>query len=311
MAQLGWVLLDSHGGQHKVGLYHGDNSGHLVIHCNLRVIQLDFSVRESRTYSFFIEDELCELSLQKEPNGQFSYAFLVNKTVDTPRNRDRKADENRTNKQVWMFVGGFLLLLAIVFGGLTWYGRQQRNKELSSTSLFSQVSAENARRLSLEGQTTSAQLYVVFEGLNRKVFYGFKTADNVQVSGKFAVQDTGAVVLINGFPLQDQDAFELRYLPDNPRIHRLDFYHPTRSTMTRYIQLATMVEARNHPEQTLKRSQCITLLLAEHLGWDKLAYMIFQDKTAAQNTRYNHDSYLRLVREPEFARLLEKECWDK
>ncbi|MEO6759851.1 MAG: hypothetical protein ABIO24_10395 [Saprospiraceae bacterium] len=311
MAQLGWVLLDSHGGRHKVGLYHGDNTGHLMIHCNLRVVQVDFSVRESRTYSFFIEDELCELSLQKEPDGRFSYAFEMNKTVDTPRNRDRKADQERTNRQVWMFVGGFVLLLAIAVGSLTWFGRQQRRKELTSTSLFSKVSEENAQRLSLEGKVTSAQLYLVFEGLQRKVFYGFTTADSARISGKFSVADTGIILLPNGFPLHDHDAFELRYLPADPEVHRLDFFHPTRSTMAGYLQQAAAEEGRNHPEQSLKRNQCLAMLVAERLGWDKLADLIFQNQSPDQNERHNHDSYLRLMRNPGLVKMLQDECWDK
>ncbi len=311
MAQLGWVLLDSHGGRHRVGLYHGDNSGHLVIHCNLRVVQIDFSVKESRTYSFFIEDELCELSLQKEPDGRFSYAFLVNKTVDTPRNRDRKADQHRNNRQVGLFIGGFVLVLALLFAGLTWFGRQQREKEMTRTSLFSKLSAENAQQLGAEGRTTTAQLYVVFEGRQRKVFYGFTTTDSAQISGKFAVADTGTILLPNGFPLQDRHTFELRYLPGDPQVHRLDFYQPTRSTMTAYLQLATAAEMRSHPDQSPQHCQCLAMLAAEHQGWAKLADLIFQDQTPVQNERHNQNTYLRLIRDPEFARLVQQECWDK
>lgn len=311
MAQLGWVLLDNYGGRHRVGLYHGDNSGHLVIHCNLRVVQIDFSVKESRTYSFFIEDELCELSLQKEPDGRFSYAFLVNKTVDTPRNRDRKADQHRNNRQVGLFIGGFVLVLALLFAGLSWFGRQQREKEMTRTSLFSKLSEENAQRLGAEGRTTTAQLYVVFEGRQRKVFYGFITADSAQISGKFTVADTGTIVLPNGFPLQDRHAFELRYLPADPQVHRLDFYQPTRPTMTAYLLLATAAEVRSHPDQSPQYCQCLAMLAAERQGWDKLADLIFQEQTPVQNERHNRDTYLRLIRDPEFARLVQQECWDK
>ncbi len=310
MAQLGWVLLDSHGGQHRVGLYHGDNSGHLVIHCNLRVIQLDFSVKESRAYSFFIEDEFCELSLQKEPDGRFSYQFLVNKTVDTPRNRDRKAGQRRDNRQLGLFVGGFLLALGLVFVGLTCFGRHQRQKELNQTSLFHNASEENARRLATEGRMSTAQLYLVFEGLERKVFYGFTTADSVHVSGKFAVPDTGQILLPNGFPLQDHDAFDLRYLPADPQVHRLDFYQPTRSTIVTYLRLATGAELRAHPDQSAQRCQCIALVTAQQ-GWEKLADVIFQQKSVEQNERHNQDTYLRLMRDPAFAKTLQQECWDK
>ena len=310
MAQLGWVLLDSHGGRHKVGLYHGDNSGHVMIHCNLRVIQVDFAVKESRAYSFFIEDEFCELSLQKEPDGRFSYQFLVNKTVDTPRNRDRKAGQRRDNRHLWVFMGGFLLLLGVVFVGLTWYGRQQREKELSKTSFFSQVSEENARLLGAQGKTTNAQLFLVYEGLQRKVFYSFTMAGSAQVTGKFSVADTGAVLLPNGFPLHDRDAFQLRYLPSNPQVHRLDFYQPARSTIITYLQLAAAAEARAHPDQSPQHTQCVAMLTGQQ-GWEKLAELIFQQQSAAQNARHNQDTYLRLMRDPAFAKTLQEECWDK
>ena len=311
MAQLSWVLLDSHGGQNRVGLYHGDNTGHLVIHCNLRVVQIDFSVKESRTYSFFVEDEFCEVSLQREPDGRFSYQFIVNKTVDTPRNRDRKAGERRDNRQLGWFIGGFILILGLVFAGLNWYGRQQRHKELTKSSLFNKASEENVQLLAVNGKKTTAQLYLVFEGLERKVFYGFTTADSIKVSGKFAVPDTGQILLSNGFPLHDHDAFDLRYLPTDPQVHRLDFFQPTRSTITNYLRLAAETEARNHPDQSPQRCQCIAMLTAQQQGWEKLADLIFQQQSVEQNERHNQDTYLRLMRDPAFSKALQQECWDK
>ena len=61
MAQMNWIYLDDRGGRHSIGLYHGDRSGHMLIHCNRKIIQIDFSVKETKTYSFFVEDEFCEM----------------------------------------------------------------------------------------------------------------------------------------------------------------------------------------------------------------------------------------------------------
>jgi len=119
------------------------------------------------------------------------------------------------------------------------------------------------------------------------------------------------VLLPNGFPLRDHDAFELRYLPSDPQVHRLDFYHPTRATIASYLQVAAAAEIRYHPDQSPQRGQCLALLTAERLGWSKLADVIFQNQTPAQNERHNRDSYLRLIREPDFAKSLQQECWDK
>ena len=311
MAQIGWVYLDDRGGRHRVGLYHGDQSGHVMIHCNLRVVQIDFSVKDTKMYSFFIEDELCEIYLVKEPDGRFGYEFKVNKTVDTPRNRIRRVDERRIRRQMALFLGAFVAVMVAAFLGFRWFDHWQQNKRLSQNSLFSNLSGEYVRRLSLEGKTGTARLFVVSEAMERKVFYGFTTADNAQISGTFKVPDSGQILLPNGFPLTDRDEFLVTYLPSDPRVHRLDFYQPTRSTIETYVKIASDAEQLAHPEISAKRSVCLALSAAELKGWMSLADFIFQTKTAEENNRHNRDSYLRLVRDADFAKTIGEECWDK
>jgi hypothetical protein len=310
MAQMGWVFLDDRGGRHRVGLYHGDQSGHVMIHCNLRVVQVDFSVKETRKYSFFIEDELCEIGLYKEANGRFGYDFVVNKTVDTPRNRIRRVDERRIRKQMAVFISGFLVVVSLGVLGFLWLGRWNKTERLTKSSLFSSLSEENILRLAREGRTDTAQLFAISEDMERKVFYGFTTADRTPVSGTFAAPDTGQILLPNGFPLTDHDQFLVTYLPSNPKVHRLDFYQPTRSTITNYIRSAADAEHRAHPEMSDKRSICLALNAAELKGWPSLADFIFQTLSTEQNREHNRDSYLRLVRDAEFARVVAEKCLD-
>ena len=308
---MNWVYLDNRGGRHRVGLYHGDQSGHVMIHCNLRVVQIDFSVKETKMYSFFIEDELCEVTLERQPDGRFGYDFQVNKQVDTPRNRERKADNRRDNRHVAWFVAGFVALLAVVFFGLQWYGSEQRKKRMSATSLFSQLTEQNASRLGQEGKNADVQLIVVKEGSQRKVYYGFVTADSVRVSGNFAVADTGQVLLPTGFPLADRDAFAARYLPNDPQVHRRDFHQPTPTTIMDYLRRAIEAEQRSHPALSPERNRCMVLTAFEQNGWQCLGHFMCQGMLPQQQMQYHRDSYLRFVREPDFARAVERECWDQ
>lgn len=294
-----------------MGLYHGDQSGHLMIHCNLRVVQVDFSVKESRTYSFFIEDEFCEIRLFKENNGHFGYEFVVNKTVDTPRNRVRRVDERRIRRQMALFITGFLAVVLAGVIGLHYFDRWQKTERLTRSSLFSSLSEEHVRLLATEGTKTTAQLYVVREAMQRKVFYGFTTADSNQISGAFEAPDTGTIVLPNGFPLSDRDEFMVTYLSADPRIHRIDFYQPTRSTISTYVRMAGEAERRSHPDISDKRSICLALSAAELKGWQALANFIFQTRSVQENGRYNRDSYLRLVRDADFSKVTREGCWDK
>ena len=47
---------------------------------------LDFRVLKSKEYSFFIDDELCELTIEKK-GDHFFYSFEFNRKADTPLNR--------------------------------------------------------------------------------------------------------------------------------------------------------------------------------------------------------------------------------
>lgn len=310
MAQVGWVYLDDFGNRNRIGVYHGDRTGHLIIHCNLRVIQIDFSVKESRTYSFFVEDELCEVSVVKEKDG-FSYDFQVNKKVDTPRNRLRRVEERRNRKHIALFIGGLMLVVTVIVIGFQRYGRAQREKFLSATSLTSRLTPEYEQRMNAEGKKTEAQLLVVEEGLRRRIYYGFLTEKNKQVSGLFSVPDTGLIILPNGFPLEDRDAFEVQYLPSEPEVHRVNFFQPSNQTLAAYLQRAFDAEQRAHPQATPGHSLCVTKLAMEQKGWKQLADVIFQSTPPEKNYEHNRDSYLRLVREAEFAKAVAKECWDK
>jgi len=309
VAQVSWIYLDDFGGRHRIGLYHGDRSGHLLIHCDARIMQIDFSVKESRTYSFFIEDELCEVSVHKEAEG-FSYEFRINKQVDTPRNRLRWA-ENRRN---WWYILGVLgILVGVVFTAvfvlLRWDARQKQ--ERWANAFVFPLSTKDEHRLTTEGRTSVARLFLAYENGQRLVYYDFLTQENRQIMGRFWVPDSGLVVLPNGFPVHDHDAFTVQYLPEAPRTHRLLFEEPTPETIASYLERATRAQQEANPDNSAARNRCIALLALQEKGWPALADLIFQTASASQNPRHNHNSYLRLVREPMMAQKIQQNCWDK
>jgi hypothetical protein len=310
MAQLGWVYLDPQGGQHRIGLYHGDKTGHLLIHCNMRVIQVDFAVKETKGYSFFIEDELCEVKIYKE-HGSYSYEFTTNRKVDTPLNRLRKAEDRRNLKYVLWFAAGLATLIGGVFLGLHQYGKWQERRGFVENSLLSPEALELQEKLTPQGKKAVAQLFFNTQGTERRVFYTFITADSVRTTGQFKVPKEGPFLLPTGFPLSDQDAFQVTYLPGNPRVHRIAFDVPSRSTITRYLQLAQTMEQQNHPNDSPEKIACVVLNAAAQSDWPVLAHFIFQGKLLEENARHNHDTYLRMTRDPGFEAMIKQECWDK
>lgn len=309
MAQVGWIFLDQQGGRHRVGVYHGDQSGHLVIHCNLRIVQIDFSVKESRTYSFFIEDEFCEVRLVREKIG-FSYEFFVNKTANTPLNRARRVFEARNRRYMVALIGGMAFIIALFFIFSFWQ-RSRRDHLLAKNSLTNQLSAGAAQQLMEQGKNAEAQLFIVEQDGRRKVFYGFTTADSLRVSGIFSVPDTGAIWLPTGLPLQDRDVFALRYLPTEPRTHRLDFDRPGTATILGYMQAAAAAEQKKHPEYSKEKAYCIAKTVEQFRGWRFLGHLIRQTAKPPGSPTFNAESYLRLMRDPELERMLKINCWDR
>ena len=73
---------------------------------------IDFHVLRSKKYSFFIEDQLVELSIDKEKN-EYTYGLEVNDKVDTRRNRLLKKHDRKNLKISILIFGSMLALITI------------------------------------------------------------------------------------------------------------------------------------------------------------------------------------------------------
>ena len=110
MSQMQWTYLDDRGGRYNVGLYHGSATGHLMIHCNGRIVVIDFNVFTNKKYSFLINDELCDLHVENN-DGAFAYGLEINKDANTPANMRRK----KRDRSDWI---QSLLCAALLFSAI-------------------------------------------------------------------------------------------------------------------------------------------------------------------------------------------------
>jgi hypothetical protein len=108
---LRWTYLDDFGGKYNVGLYHGENSGHVMLYVNSSIVLIDFSVKKSKKYSLFLGHELCDLIVEKK-DGNYSYGLVPNTHVDTALNRLRRKINFKDNIKTCFL--GFLLVLLII-----------------------------------------------------------------------------------------------------------------------------------------------------------------------------------------------------
>jgi hypothetical protein len=112
MSQMTWTYIDDQGSLHEVGLFHGDTTGHLLVYCNGRIVVIDFNVLATKHYTFFINEELCDIMVE-EKDGKFLYGFKIDQQIDTPRNRGRRKMIRSEVRQALVIAGIFLLLILL------------------------------------------------------------------------------------------------------------------------------------------------------------------------------------------------------
>lgn len=108
MSQSLWTYYDPSYGTQTVGVYHGDDSGNLVVYCNNKVVMVDFKVKKSKSYSFYINKCLIELNLKKQIQNQpFDHDFHRSLTSD-----QIQIDEKTS--QFKIFISCTIFLLTII-----------------------------------------------------------------------------------------------------------------------------------------------------------------------------------------------------
>lgn len=96
MAQQSWTYADDGGQLYNIGLYHGSPSGHVIVYCNSNIMVIDFSILDTKQYSFYVGEEFFELNLELQ-DSLFHYELKINDTVRSPLNKIRNNLQRRYN----------------------------------------------------------------------------------------------------------------------------------------------------------------------------------------------------------------------
>ena len=263
-----------------------------MIYCNSKVVLIDFKVRETKSYSIFIEEELCEIGIERQKD-RFVYGFDINKEVDTPLNRVRKATDKKHLKQG---VGFLAVLGVLVFIAVMVLGKLGNGSGKPSLAAL----------LAASGKETNAK---VFLSDPDKATYNF-VANGKVYSEKTAYELGIDIILENGMPLEDGDEFLVKYSSQKPEYHKIHFNRPTAKQINIYETRATEKYQELHPNESLEYCDCLTDVAYDLDGINGFAKFYLQDQDYYENPRYNKDSFHRLVRSVPFQKEVEKRCWE-
>jgi hypothetical protein len=106
--------VNDRGIKHRIGLFHGNKTGHLLVYCNKRIILIDFHVLKSKKYSFFIDDELCNVNVERKAD-RFYYGLEIDNDTATPKNLVRK----RIRKRNRVYIAFSFLLISLLITVIT------------------------------------------------------------------------------------------------------------------------------------------------------------------------------------------------
>ena len=295
MAQLNWTYVSDTGRKFNVGIYHGSKTGHLVVYCNLRVVMIDFNVLDTKTYPLFLDDELCELTIEKKGN-QFRYGFDINRKADTPRNRQRKTVEKKHWRQTLFFFGAMGVIIALF---TTFFLRfDAKQKSAQREELLADFGRETIARIDRLQPTKGGSL----------ILFSFVADGKVQQAELAWPSDT-PIILAYGMPLNEADEFHLRFVTNRPAIWDLLLDKPSEEQIEKYKLLAQERHAQLHPELSMPHIRCLAALAYDIKGVGGLADFFFQDASPGRNAIANELTYKRLVRGVPFQQRAEGECW--
>ena len=293
MKHYSWTYLAGGGKTYNVSLYHGSKSGHVLIVVGTRIITIDFKVFKSKEYTFFIEEELCKVKLERRGDDMY-YFFEIDKVTDTPLNRVRWARDRKHTRQLIIGLSVFGILVAAT---TIWFVNSKKNYVPSEQTL-----------LDLTGRETIGKVTIQPGESEPEVAYHF-IANNSGYSSEPELKSQPLIVLETGLPLESGDEFTVVYAAKNPTVSRILFDQPTEGQLEKYFQRVTQKYLEFHPNEAPQIAECKVQVAYSIAGLSGLADFYFQNISPEQNPTHNQTTYLRLTRDLPFQKKVDEDCW--
>jgi hypothetical protein len=295
--QYQWTFLDEHGGKHKIRLLHGPRSGHVLLLCDNSIVAIDFRVFDSSSYSFFINEELCEAIIERR-EGHYIYDFRINRKLDTPLNLKRRKEEKR---HLWK--GLALILAMICFALLVGFGLKSMNQRHSPSS--------DRQALSIRGVETTAVVFQEEEIISYSFIANSRPHNFTRRLSSLLTKDTTKQLLALGMPLKNGDEFILKFLPQNPSNHQLFLRRPSDYQRVVYRKRALRRHLDLHPKLDSAQAACQLYQAEYYLKENAIPLFYYQDKPFSSTSpfhRFNKVNFDSLMSFPPYQQAVKGFC---
>lgn len=254
---------------------------------------IDFRVFESKKYTFFIEDELVSICLDRKGEDMF-YSFEIDKTTDTPRNKARRIVERKYLRHFLIALSVFigLILLAALF--LPSFSEQ---KDLT----------QSEQRLLREGKETIGKISLDRGSSSNVVHYQFIGGSSI-INGTL---DADQLIQLCPMPVLNGDEFVVVYVPSKPEINSVYINRPTEAQIEKFKERAVGKYLELHAGFDEALARCYVNSAYTLAGLDGIADFFFQNTHPSVNEKHNSVSFEKLIHELPFQKKVEHDCWTK
>lgn len=288
-----WTYVGDAGRNYRVGLMYSPRAGHLLIYIGSKIVQVDFKVFESKEYTFFIEDELIHINLERRGDEMF-FHFNIDKKADTPRNRVRNALEHKYFIHLLIFLG----VMGLIVTGVVFFGR---NAKKSETQRIEEMLAKGSEEA--VGRVLIKKLDDTHSEISYQFVAGTKTITTVSM-----LQSEPLILLVNPMPLEAGDEFRVRYSARKPHVNQMLFSEPTPRQVETYKQRAIAKHEKLHPDAPPGMTPCFVQAAFEQDSIRALADIYFQDTKPGYNLEHNLETYAKLTSNKGFLSKMEGKC---
>lgn len=109
MAQRSWLYKNAIGIFTEIGLYHGEESGHLLIFVGAEILKIEFTVKDENDYHFMLDEEEFRLSFKPETDKKYElYNESRQKLIPL------RGEMDKNPKQKWLMTL-FIVFLFLIF----------------------------------------------------------------------------------------------------------------------------------------------------------------------------------------------------
>jgi len=290
---MAWKYVSSEGKTYYIGLFHSEENGHLLIYCGSNIMHVDFNVLQPSTFSFLIDDDLCEVVLEPAKTG-FSYQFFANREKEAERKDQRKRLDRKHLKQTLFF--GVIFVVVIVVGAI-WLGSEYRENMRRKRALMAPIAAKS-KAVGVVGIENR-------HGDTLVVYYRFIA--NGQAYSNVALLPSGKTP--SGLPVEEGDEFTVFYTEGQPFDNSMKWSMPVTAQIDRYRKRVSARHAALHPELTAQQVTCQLNIALQLKGLEGWADFYFQEATPEENPINNNQTYKRLIRDVPFKQAEQKACW--